>query len=127
MGSLLISVGVCIRTWEKAEYSEHYNIVRSKRNDPIINVSPSLYSFNVSSSSSNYRVNNLQVYARAASIVTNLPIVGGILACGIILLITSLLGLAGAIRHHQVLLFFVSFYKRFLFTNLPHELPIDFP
>ncbi|XP_005176674.1 tetraspanin-13-like isoform X1 [Musca domestica] len=46
------------------------------------------------------------VYARAASIVTNLPIVGGILACGIILILISILGLAGAVKHHQVMLFF---------------------
>lgn len=55
---------------------------------------------------------SVAVYARYASIVTNLPIVGGILACGIILLITSLLGLAAAVRHHQVMLFFVSFLPR---------------
>ncbi|XP_037811406.1 tetraspanin-13 [Lucilia sericata] len=46
------------------------------------------------------------VYARAASIVTNLPIVGGILACGIILILISILGLVGAVKHHQVMLFF---------------------
>uniref|UniRef100_A0A1A9ZHE8 Tetraspanin 97E n=1 Tax=Glossina pallidipes TaxID=7398 RepID=A0A1A9ZHE8_GLOPL len=46
------------------------------------------------------------VYARAASIVPNLPIVGGILACGIILILISILGLAGAVKHHQVMLFF---------------------
>ncbi|XP_030376031.1 tetraspanin-13 isoform X2 [Scaptodrosophila lebanonensis] len=46
------------------------------------------------------------VYARAASIVTNLPIVGGILACGVILILISMLGLAGAVKHHQVMLFF---------------------
>jgi len=46
------------------------------------------------------------VYARAASIVTNLPIVSGILACGVILILISILGLAGAVRHHQVMLFF---------------------
>ncbi|XP_017470391.1 PREDICTED: tetraspanin-13 isoform X2 [Rhagoletis zephyria] len=46
------------------------------------------------------------IYARAASIVTNLPIVGGILACGVILILISILGLAGAVRHHQVMLFF---------------------
>ncbi|CAD6992782.1 tetraspanin-13 isoform X2 [Ceratitis capitata] len=46
------------------------------------------------------------VYARAASIVTNLPIVGGILACGVILILISILGLAGAVKHHQVMLFF---------------------
>lgn len=52
------------------------------------------------------------VYARAASIVTNLPIVGGILACGVILICISMLGLAGAVKHHQVMLFFVSFLQR---------------
>ncbi|KAH8407237.1 hypothetical protein KR222_010950 [Zaprionus bogoriensis] len=46
------------------------------------------------------------VYARAASVVTNLPIVGGILACGVILIAISMLGLAGAVKHHQVMLFF---------------------
>lgn len=49
------------------------------------------------------------VYGRAASLVTNLPIVGGILACGIILILISVLGLVGAVKHHQVVLFFVSF------------------
>lgn len=58
------------------------------------------------------------VYARAASIVTNLPIVGGILACGIILILISILGLAGAVKHHQVMLFFVSFLKETKETNL---------
>ncbi|XP_060525900.1 tetraspanin-31-A isoform X2 [Cylas formicarius] len=46
------------------------------------------------------------VYGRAASLVTNLPIVGGILACGIILITISVLGLMGAVKHHQVMLFF---------------------
>lgn len=50
------------------------------------------------------------VYGRAASLVTNLPIIGGILACGILLILISMLGLAGAVKHHQVMLFFVSFY-----------------
>ncbi|XP_044259014.1 tetraspanin-13 isoform X1 [Tribolium madens] len=46
------------------------------------------------------------VYGRAASLVTNLPIIGGILACGIILFLISVLGLLGAVKHHQVMLFF---------------------
>ncbi|GAB0092437.1 tetraspanin 97e [Sergentomyia squamirostris] len=46
------------------------------------------------------------VYGRAASIVTNLPIVSGILACGIILLLISVLGLVGTVKHNQVMLFF---------------------
>lgn len=48
------------------------------------------------------------VYGRASSIVTNLPIIGGILACGVILILISVLGLIGAVKHHQVMLFFVS-------------------
>lgn len=52
------------------------------------------------------------VYGRAASIVTNLPIIGGILACGVFLILISILGLAGAVKHHQVMLFFVSFINR---------------
>ncbi|XP_021938194.1 tetraspanin-31 isoform X2 [Zootermopsis nevadensis] len=46
------------------------------------------------------------VYGRASAVVTNLPIVGGILACGVFLILISILGLIGAIKHHQVLLFF---------------------
>lgn len=49
------------------------------------------------------------VYGRASALVTNLPIIGGILACGIFLILVSILGLFGAIQHNQVMLFFVSF------------------
>lgn len=45
-------------------------------------------------------------YGKASSLVTSLPIVGGIVACGIFLLIIAIMGLVGAIKHHQVLLFF---------------------
>lgn len=45
-------------------------------------------------------------YAKAASVVTSLPIIGGIVACGVFLLIISIMGLIGAVKHHQVLLFF---------------------
>ncbi|XP_014474300.1 PREDICTED: tetraspanin-31-A isoform X2 [Dinoponera quadriceps] len=46
------------------------------------------------------------VYGKASALVTNLPIIGGILACGVILILISILGLIGAVKHHQVLLFF---------------------
>ncbi|XP_015590238.1 tetraspanin-13 [Cephus cinctus] len=46
------------------------------------------------------------VYGRASALVTNLPIIGGILACGVILILISIVGLIGAVKHHQVLLFF---------------------
>ena len=49
-------------------------------------------------------------YAKAASVVTSLPIIGGIVACGVFLLMIAVMGLVGAIKHHQVLLFFVIIY-----------------
>ncbi|XP_064643542.1 tetraspanin-13-like isoform X1 [Lineus longissimus] len=45
-------------------------------------------------------------YARAIAIVTSLAIVGGIIACGVFLFLIALIGLVGAVKHHQVLLFF---------------------
>jgi len=38
--------------------------------------------------------------------VTGLPIVGGIVACGVFLIVISILGIFGTARHHQVFLFF---------------------
>jgi len=45
-------------------------------------------------------------YGKTTSLVTSLPIIGGIVACGIFLLIIAIMGLIGAVKHHQVLLFF---------------------
>lgn len=44
--------------------------------------------------------------------IIDLPIIGGIMACGIFLIMISILGLIGAVKHHQVVLFFVSFLYR---------------
>lgn len=48
------------------------------------------------------------IYGRTASILLYLPIVGGIAGCGVILVTISIIGLIGAVKHHQVILFFVS-------------------
>ncbi|GAB6026321.1 hypothetical protein CHUAL_012527 [Chamberlinius hualienensis] len=45
-------------------------------------------------------------YGQTANYFANISLVGGIIACGVFLLLISILGLLGAIRHHQVLLFF---------------------
>lgn len=47
-------------------------------------------------------------YGRVAAIVTSLTLVGSIIACGVFLFLIALIGLVGAAKHHQVLLFFVS-------------------
>ncbi|CAG7836080.1 unnamed protein product [Allacma fusca] len=41
-----------------------------------------------------------------SNIVSSLPIIGGVVACGVFLSIISVVGLVGAAKHHQVLLFF---------------------
>ncbi|CAL4068436.1 unnamed protein product [Meganyctiphanes norvegica] len=49
---------------------------------------------------------SVAAYAKAASIVTSLGVVSGIIACGVFLLFISIIGLIGASKHHQVMLFF---------------------
>ncbi|XP_034248804.1 tetraspanin-31 isoform X2 [Thrips palmi] len=46
------------------------------------------------------------LYGRTCAQVVDLPIIGGILACGVFLILISILGLIGAVKHHQVVLFF---------------------
>lgn len=45
-------------------------------------------------------------YGRAAAVVTSLTLVGSLIACGVFLFLIAINGLIGALRHHQVLLFF---------------------
>jgi len=45
------------------------------------------------------------VHGKVSGVVTSLPIVSGITFCGVFLLIISVVGFIGAIRHHQVMLF----------------------
>jgi tetraspanin-13/31 len=45
------------------------------------------------------------VHGKVSGVVTSLPIIGGITACGIFLLLISIIGLIGAMRHNQVTLF----------------------
>lgn len=51
----------------------------------------------------------MATYAKAVAFIVDYSIVGGIIACGVFLLIISLVGLLGTGLHHQVLLFVVSF------------------
>ena len=47
-------------------------------------------------------------WGRAVDVVSWVPLVGGVLAVGVLLLLIAAVGLLGAAHHHQVLLFFVS-------------------
>ncbi|XP_055859989.1 tetraspanin-13-like isoform X2 [Biomphalaria glabrata] len=45
-------------------------------------------------------------YGRVAAVITSLTLVGSLIACGVFLFLIALVGLVGAAKHHQVLLFF---------------------
>ena len=46
---------------------------------------------------------------KISAVLTSWPIVGGTIACGVFLMLLSIVGIYGAIKHHQIILFFVSF------------------
>ena len=56
------------------------------------------------------------VYAKVSAKITSLPILGGVIACGVFLLLVAIMGVVGAVRHSQVILFFVSFALRLCFS-----------
>ena len=49
------------------------------------------------------------VYSKISAVFTSWPIVGGAIACGVFMMLMSIAGIYGAIKHHQIILFFVSF------------------
>lgn len=55
------------------------------------------------------------VYAKVSSKITSLPILGGVVACGVFLLLVAIMGVAGAVRHSQVILFFYMIIMLLLF------------
>lgn len=55
------------------------------------------------------------IAGKVSGIVTSLPIVGGITASGVFLLFISVVGLIGAMKHHQVMLFFYMLVLFFIF------------
>jgi len=55
------------------------------------------------------------VHSKVSGIVTSIPIVGGITASGVFLLFISVIGLLGAMKHHQVMLFIYMVVLFFIF------------
>jgi len=53
-------------------------------------------------------------YGKFVAIIETVTVMSGLVVCGVLLLLVSIIGLIGSVRHHQVLLFFVSLYLRFL-------------
>ena len=47
-------------------------------------------------------------YGKFVAVIETVTVMSGIVVCGVVLLVISIIGLIGSVRHHQVLLFFVS-------------------
>lgn len=48
-------------------------------------------------------------WGKGFGVVSSIHIIGGVIAVGVFLLLIAIVGLIGALHHHQVMLFFVSF------------------
>lgn len=48
-------------------------------------------------------------WGKGFGLVSSIHIIGGVIAVGVFLLLIAIVGLVGAVHHHQVMLFFVSF------------------
>ena len=48
-------------------------------------------------------------WGKGFGLVSSIHIIGGVIAVGVFLLLIAMVGLVGAVHHHQVMLFFVSF------------------
>lgn len=59
---------------------------------------------------------SLAAYAKAVAIIATVSVMGGVIACGVFLLLIAIIGLVGAVKHHQVLLFFYMIILFLLFV-----------
>jgi len=57
-------------------------------------------------------------YGRFVVVIETVTVMSGLVVCGVLLLLVSIVGLIAAARHHQVLLFFVSFIARVVSIRL---------
>lgn len=51
----------------------------------------------------------IAAWGKWLGLLSSFQVVGGVIGVGVFLLLVALAGLVGAVKHHQVLLFFVSF------------------
>lgn len=62
---------------------------------------------------------SMGAYAKSASMVTSVSVLGGIIAAGVLLFIVAALGIYGTRKHHQATLFFVSQSSLLLYLRHP--------
>ena len=57
-------------------------------------------------------------YGKKESVLVSIPALGGVIACGVFMILIAILGLVGAIRHNQIILFFYMIIMSLLFILL---------
>lgn len=60
----------------------------------------------------------IAAYGKKQAMLVSLPVLGGVIACGVFLLLIAIIGLIGAIRHNQIILFFYMIIMSLLFILL---------
>jgi len=66
-------------------------------------------------------------YAKASAYIVDISVMGGIIACGVFLLVIACVGVVGTVLHHQVTLFFVSISDSDDYCTVPAFLLRPFP
>lgn len=61
---------------------------------------------------------SVAAYGKQESMLVSVPALGGVIACGVFLILVAILGLVGAIKHNQVILFFYMIIMSLLFILL---------
>jgi len=111
-------------TWSDPEQSDTVNTFR--RPDQIIRFSDimcsgftltksTLIGLNVVYMLVSFIIIGVAAHSKFSGIITSLPIIGGITASGVFLLFVSVLGIIGAMRQHQVMLFIYMIILFFIF------------
>ena len=57
-------------------------------------------------------------YGKKEALLVSVPALGGLIACGVFLILLAIFGLLGAIRHNQIILFFYMIIMSLLFVLL---------
>lgn len=58
------------------------------------------------------------IYSKVAEVFTSWSIVGGTIACGVFIMLVAAAGIYGAVKHHQIILFFFMAIMFLLFIIL---------
>lgn len=100
--------------FQSASFSDKQTNIRTNQNSVLWPCDGSVPSADSASLPPSFQLVGLLLIGVAAwgkgfGLVSSIHIIGGVIAVGVFLLLIAIVGLIGAMHHHQVMLFFVSF------------------